>query len=167
MPCDTRLITFNEMLRLATERIAASDRRSAECRTQLERARANVQAAQERVDLAVLEESKARQAYIDWLSYLNTRPDDHSAPMQEKLTSFYNARTQAVLDSLSARETVSSFQRELDQATYAFVVAQDAQRKIAEERTCITREIAKLQPKPMNHADKDASPATFDSSQKS
>lgn len=144
MPCDTRLLTFKEMLRVATEQISASEKRSADCRAQLERASANVQTAQERLDGAILDETKARQAYIDCLSYLNTLPGDHSAPMQQKLTSLYNARTQAVLDTLSARETVSSSQRELDEATDAFTVAQDAQRKIAEERTLITREIAKL-----------------------
>ena len=104
MPCDTRLLTFKEMLRVATEQISASDQRTAECRTLLERARANIHAAQERLDRAVFDGAKARQAYIDCLSYLNANPDDHSAPMREKLTSLYNARTQAVLNTLSARE---------------------------------------------------------------
>ena len=160
MPCDTRLIIFKEMLRLATEQLSASDKRSAECRTLLEKARASVQTAQERLDRVIFEEGKARQAYIDWLSYQNTRPDDHSAPMLEKLASFYNARTQAVLDTLSARETVSSFQRELDEATDALAVALDAQRKIAAERDLIEGEIATLSPKPMKHAHKGASPST-------
>jgi chromosome segregation ATPase len=121
MPCDTRLITFNEMLRLATEQLLASEKRSAECRTQLEAARADVQAAQERLDRAIFEEGKAREA----------------------------------------RETLSNFQRKLDEATDAFTVAQAAQRKIAEERTLITREIAKLSPKPVNHAHKGTSPSDF------
>ena len=34
MPCDTRLLTFNEMLRLATEQLSASEKRTEECRTQ-------------------------------------------------------------------------------------------------------------------------------------
>jgi hypothetical protein len=71
MPCDTRLLTFNEMLRLATERQNAGDQRLTECRTQIERAKANVRAAQERLDRTVLDEAKARHAYIDWLNYLN------------------------------------------------------------------------------------------------
>lgn len=144
MPCDTRLLTFNEMLKLATEQLSASDQHTAECRTRFESAMVSVQAAQERLDRAVFDESKARQAYIDWLSYLSTRPDGHSAPMHDKLTCFYNARTQAVLDTLSARDAVSSFQRELDEATDAFTVAQDAQKTIAEERDLIESEIAKL-----------------------
>ena len=144
MPCDTRLLTFKEMLRVATEQISAGEKRSAECRAQLERARANVHAAQERLDGAILDETKARQSYIDCLSYLNTPPGDHSTPMQEKLTSLYNARTEAVLETLSARENVNSFQKELEEATDAFTVAQDAQRKIAEERNLITTELAKL-----------------------
>lgn len=144
MPCDTRLLTFKEMLRVATEQISASEKSSAECRKQLERARANVHAAQDRLDGAILDEAKTRQAYIDCLSYLNTLPGDHSAPMQEKLTSLYNARTEAVLETLSARENVNSFQKELDEAIDAFNVAQDARRKITEERNLITTEIAKL-----------------------
>ena len=144
MPCDTRLLTFREMLRVATEQISASEERSAECRAQLERAKANVHAAQERLDGAIRDETEARQAYIDCLSYLNNRPGDHSAPTQEKLTSLYNARTEAVLETLSSRENVHSFQKELDEATDAFTVAQDAERKIAEERNLITSEIAKL-----------------------
>ena len=144
MPCDTRLLTFNEMLKVATEQMSASELRSAECQTQLERARANIHAAQECLDGAILDEAQARQAYIDCLSYLNTPTGDHSAPVQENLTSLYNARTQAVLDTLSARETVSSFQKELEEATDAFTIAQDAQRKIAEERKLIEGEIAKL-----------------------
>jgi hypothetical protein len=144
MPCDTRLLTFNEMLRLATEQLSASDKRTEEYRTQLERARAIVHAAQDRLDRAIFDETKARQAYIDCLSYLNTPPDDRSAPIRKKLTSLYNARTQAGLDTLSARETVSRFQKAMDEATDDFTVAQDAQRKIAEERNLITSEIAKL-----------------------
>ena len=134
MPCDTRLLTFKEMLRVATEQISAGEKRSAECRAQLERARANVHAAEERLDGAILDETKARQAYIDCLSYLNTPPEDHSTPMREKLPASTMDGLQTVLDTLSARETVNSFQRELDEATDAFTVAQDAQRKIAEER---------------------------------
>jgi hypothetical protein len=144
MPCDTRLLTFNEMLRLATEQLSASEKRTEECWTQLERATDIVHAAQERLDGAILDEAVARQAYIDWLSYLNTRPDDRSATMRERLTSLYNARTQAVLDTLSARETVSSFENLLDEATADLALAQDAQRNIAEERNLITTEIAKL-----------------------
>jgi hypothetical protein len=132
------------MLRIATQRMSASELHSAECRTQLERATANVHAAQERLDEAVLDEAKARQAHIDCLGYLNTPTGDHSASMQEKLTSLYNTRTQAVLDKLSARETFSSSQKELDEATDAVTVAQDAQRKTAEERNLIEGEIAKL-----------------------
>ena len=144
MPCDTRLLTFKEMLRVATEQISACEKHSAECRAQLERARANVHVAQQLLDGAILDETKARQAYIDCLSYLNTVPGDDSAPMQEKLTSLYNARTEAVLETLSARENVNSFQKELDEATHAFTVAQAAERKITEERNLITSEIAKL-----------------------
>jgi hypothetical protein len=144
MPCDTRLLTFKEMLKVATEQMSVSELRSAECRTQLERARTNVHAAQEHLDGAILDEAKARQAYIDCLSYLSTPPGDHSAPMQEKLTRLYNVRTQSVLDTLSTRENVNSFQKELDEATDAFTVAQDAQRKIAEEKNLIESEIAKL-----------------------
>src|ERR1700688_4443674 len=102
MPCDTRLLTFNEMLRLATEQLSASDKHTGECRSQLERAMANVQAAQDRLDRAIFDEANARRAYIDWLRYLNTRPDGRSALMRENLTSLYNARTQGVLDTLSA-----------------------------------------------------------------
>ena len=144
MPCDTRLLTFNEMLRLATEQLSASEKRTEECRTQLEGATDNVHAAQEHLDRGILDEAVARQAYIDWQSCLNTRPDDRSATMRERLLSLYNARTQAVLDTLSARETVSSFQKKLDEATANFTVAQEAHRKIAEEKTLITSEIAKL-----------------------
>jgi hypothetical protein len=144
MPCDTRLLTFNEMLKLATEQLSASDQRMEEGRTRLERAMANVQAAQERLDRAVFDEATARQAYIDCLSCLNTPPEDHSAPMRETLTTLYNARTQAVLDTLSARETVSSSQKTLDEATDAFTVAQGSQRKIAEEKNLIESEISKL-----------------------
>jgi hypothetical protein len=132
------------MLRLATEQLSASDKHTEECRSQLERAMANVQAAQDRLDRAIFDEASARRAYIDWLSYLNTRPDGRSAPMRENLTSLYNARTQAVLDTLSARATVSSSQKALDEATDALTVAQDAQRKIAEERNLIEIEITKL-----------------------
>jgi len=60
MPCDTRLLTFNEMLRLATEQLPASDKHTTECRTQLERAKANVQAAQVSLDRATL--TKLRHA---------------------------------------------------------------------------------------------------------
>jgi hypothetical protein len=144
MPCDTRLLTFNEMLRLATEQLSASNKHTEQCRTQLERATANIQVAKEALDRAIFDEAKARQAYTDWLSYLNTRTDDHSAPMREKLTSLYNARTQAVLDTLSAQEIFGSLQKELDEATDAFTVAEDAQRKIAEEGALIRKEISKL-----------------------
>ena len=54
------------------------------------------------------------------------------------------ASAQAALDTLSARETVSSFQKSLDEATADFTIAQAAQRKIAEERNLIISEIAKL-----------------------
>jgi len=64
--------------------------------------------------------------------------------VREKLTSLYNARTQAVLDTLSVRETVSSFENLLDEATADLALAPDAQRNIAEERNLITTEIAKL-----------------------
>lgn len=126
------------------QRQEASEKHTAECRIQLERAAANVQAAQDCLDRAIFNETQARQAYLDWLSYLNTLSDDRSAPMREKLTSLYNAKTQAVLNTLSARETVSSFQRAQDEATDNFTIAEDAQTKIAEERTLITSEIAKL-----------------------
>jgi hypothetical protein len=116
------------------------------------RAGANVHASQERFDGAILDETKARQAYIDCLSYLSTLRGDHSAPMQEKLTSLYNARTEAVLETLSARENVNSFQKELDEATDAFTVAQDAERKITEERNLITSENREIeQSESMNH----------------
>jgi hypothetical protein len=96
------------------------------------------------LDRAIFDEAQARQAYIDWLSHLNTLSDDRSAPVRENLTGLYNARTQAVLDTLSARETVSSFENLLDEATADLALAQDAQRNIAEERNLITTEIAKL-----------------------
>jgi hypothetical protein len=56
----------------------------AECRTQIEGAKEGLRAAQEGLDRAILDEAKARQAYIDWLNYLNARPDKGSAvtPMQ-------------------------------------------------------------------------------------
>jgi Arc/MetJ family transcription regulator len=54
--------------------------------------------------------------------------------MREKLTDLFNASAQAALDTLSARETVSSFQRALNEATGDFTFAQAAQKKIAEER---------------------------------
>jgi hypothetical protein len=144
MPCDTRLLTFSEMLRNATQRQNASDERLAECRTQIERTKASLQAAQEALDRAIFDEGETRRAYIDCLSQLKALPDDCSAPMREKVIHLYNARTQAVLDTLSARETVSSFQNALDEATADFSVAQDARRKIAEERNLITSEIANL-----------------------
>jgi len=68
------------------------------------------------------------------------------------LTSLYNARTEAVLETLSARENVNSFQKELDEATDAFTVAQDAERKITEERNLITSENREIeQSESMNH----------------
>ena len=144
MPCDIRLLTFNEMLGNATEQLSASERRLAGCRTQLEIATGRIEAAQERLDRAVFDEAKARQAHIDWLSHLNTLSDDRSPPMLEKLTGLYNARTQAVLNTLSARETVSGFQKSLDEATADFIFAQGEQRKLAEDVNLITNEIAKL-----------------------
>jgi DNA-binding phage protein len=64
--------------------------------------------------------------------------------MREKLTGLFDANGQAVLETLSARETVSRFQKALDEATADFAFVQNAQRKIAEERNLITSEIAKL-----------------------
>ena len=144
MPCDTRLLTLKEVLQLATEQLSTSERCLVGCRAQLERSRACIQTAQESLDRASFDEAQARQAYIDWLSHLNTLSDDRSAPVREKLTSLYNARTQAVLDTLSVRETVSSFENLLDEATADLALAPDAQRNIAEERNLITTEIAKL-----------------------
>jgi hypothetical protein len=80
------------------------------------------------------DESQARQAHVDWLNHLNTFPDNGSPTMREKLTDLFNASAQAALDTLSARETVSSFQRALNEATGDFTFAQAAQKKIAEER---------------------------------
>jgi hypothetical protein len=144
MPCDTRLLTFNEMLKLATEQLLASDKRTEECRARHERTTVNLQAAKKALDLAICDEARARQAYIDWLSYLHSQKDEHSAPMQEQLTRLYNSRTQAIQDTLLERETVGSFQKELDEATAALAVAEKAQGKIAEEKNLIESEIAKL-----------------------
>lgn len=144
MPCDTRLLTLNEMLRCATERQNASDARLAECRTEIERAKASLQAAQPALDRAIFGEARARQAHVDWLNYMNTLPDNGSPVMQQKLTDLFDASAQAILFTLSARETVSRFQKALDAATGDFTFAQAAQRKIAEERKLITSEIAKL-----------------------
>ncbi len=143
MPCDTRLLTFNEMLRVATEQVSASDR-CTQCRIRIERAAAEAKAAQERLDRAIFDEAQTRHAYIDCLNYLNTLPDNGSPPMREKLTGLFNANAQAVLDTASARETVSIFQKALNEATTDFAFVQDAQRKIAEEKNIITSEIAKL-----------------------
>ena len=126
------------------ERQNASGRRLTECRTQIERARASVEAAQAGLDRAIFDESQARQAHVDSLNHLNTFPDDGSPTMREKLTDLFNASAQAALHTLSARETVSSSQRALNEATCDFTSAQAAQRKIAEERNLITSEIAKL-----------------------
>ena len=144
MPCDTRLLTFNEMLRLATQRQSASDERLAECRTQIERAKARLQAAQEGLDRAIFDEAQARHAHIDWLNYLNTLPDSGSPAMRQKLTDLFDASARAVLDALAAHETVISFQKALNEATSGLALAQAAQRKIAEERNLVTSEIAKL-----------------------
>ncbi len=144
MPCDTRLLTFNEMLRLATEQLSASDNHTTECRTQLERAKANVQAAQVSLDRTIFDEAQARQAYIDWRNYLNTLPGDCSPSMREKSTGLFNAHVKAQLGTLSARETVSSSEKTLNEATADATFAQDAQRKIAEERKLIASEISKL-----------------------
>lgn len=144
MPCDTRLLILNELLRLATERQNASDKRLEEWRTKIERAKASLQAAQEGLDRAIFDEAKARQAHVDWLNYLNTLPDTGSPMMRDKLTDLFNASAQAVLHTLSARETVSSFQKALNEATRGFTFAQAAQRKIAQERNLVTSEIAKL-----------------------
>ena len=64
--------------------------------------------------------------------------------MREKLTDLFDASAQAVLHTLSARETVSSFQKALNEATGDFSFAQAAQREIAEERNLVTSEIGKL-----------------------
>lgn len=144
MPCDTRLLTFNEMLRLATERQNASDERLAECRTQIERAKASLQAEQETLDRAIFDEATARQAHVDWLNYLNTLPDNGSQVMRQKLIDLFNANEQAVLNTQSARETLSSFQKAVNEANGDFTIAKVAQWKIAEERNLITGEIAKL-----------------------
>ena|SRR5271166_3041534 len=144
MPCDTRLLTFNEMLRLATQQQAASCERLTKCRAQIERAKADIQAAQKHLDRAIFHEAQARKAYIDWLNYLNALPGNGSPLMREKLTGLHSANGQAVLETLSSRETVSRFQKALNGATVEFGLAQDAYRKIAEERNLITSEIAKL-----------------------
>jgi len=144
MPCDTRLLTFNERLRLATERQNASDKRLAECQSQIERAKASLQAAQEGLDRAIFDEATARQAHVDWLYYLNTLPDNGSQVMRQKLVDLFNANEQLVLNTQSARETVSSFQKAVNEANGDFAIAQAAQWEIAEERNLITGEIAKL-----------------------
>jgi len=144
MPCDTRLLTFNEMLKLATHRQETSDQRLMECRTRFESATASVRAAQERLDRAIFGEARARQAHVDWLNYLNTLPDNGSPPMREKLSDLFCASTQAALVTQSVREAFISSQKVVDEAAADFAVAQDAQRKIAEERKLITSEIAKL-----------------------
>ncbi len=97
MPCDTRLLTLNEMLRSATERQSASDERLAQCRTQIERAKVSLRAAQQSLD-----------------------------------------------NTLSARASFIRFQKALAAATADFIAAQAAHRKIAEERSAIESEIAKL-----------------------
>ncbi|MGA7869662.1 MAG: hypothetical protein WCA22_02070 [Candidatus Binatus sp.] len=96
------------------------------------------------MDRAIFGEARARQAHVDWLNYMNTLPDNGSPVMQQKLTDLFDASAQAILVTLSARETVSRFQKALDAATGDFTFAQAAQRKIAEERKLITSEIAKL-----------------------
>jgi hypothetical protein len=144
MPCDIRLSIFNEMLRCAMERQSASDERLAECRTRTEGTKEGLRAAQEGLDRAILDEAKARQAHIDWLNYLNARPDKGSAVMRKKLTDLFNASAQAALDTLSVQETVTSFRKTVNEANGDFVLVQAAQRKIAAERTLITSEIAKL-----------------------
>ncbi len=144
MPCDTRLLTFNEMLRLATQRQAASCEHLTKRRAQIERAKADVQAAQKRLDRAIFHETQARKAYIDWLNYLNALAGNGSPLMREKLTGLHSANAQAVLETLSSRETVSRFQKAVNEAIADFTFAQNEQRKIAEERNLITSEIAKL-----------------------
>lgn len=144
MPCDTRLLTLNEMLTVATQREAANCKRLAECQTRCERAHAGVQAAQKSLDRAIFREAQARTAYLDWLNYLNTLAGKGSPPMREKLTGLFGANARAALDTLSAREAVSSSQVALNEAIAAFNFAQGAQRKIAEERNLIVREISKL-----------------------
>lgn len=144
MPCDTRLLTFNEMLRLATQRQAATCEHLTKRRAQIESAKAGVQAAQKRLDRAIFHEAQARKAYIDWLNHLNALPGNGSPLTREKLTGLFGASSQAVLETLSARETVRRSQKALDEAIADFTFAQNEQRKIAEERNLITREIAKL-----------------------
>ena len=97
MPCDTRLLTLNEMLRSTTEQQSANDARLVECRTQIERAKVSLRTAE-----------------------------------------------QSLENTLSTRESVTKFQKVLAAATGDFLVAQAAQSKIAEERSAIEREIAKL-----------------------
>jgi len=144
MPCDARLLTFNEMLRTTTQRLAASDKRLTECRTQIEKAKTGVQTAQDRLHQAIRDEERTRQAYVDWSNHLKTLRDDSSPPMLEKSKLLFNASAQAVADTRSARETASTFQKTLDIATADFASAQDTQRKLTEERNVIATEIAKL-----------------------
>lgn len=144
MPCDTRLLTFDEMLRLATERQNASDEHLAKCRKQIERANASLQAAQEAFDRAIFDEEKARRGHVDWLNYLNTLPNNGLQVMRQKLVDLFNANEQAVLNSQSARGTLSRFQKAVNEANGDFTIAQAAQWKIAAERNVITSEIAKL-----------------------
>jgi hypothetical protein len=144
MPCDTRLLTFNEMLRLARQRQAAICEHLTKCRAQIESAKTDVQAARRRLDRAIFHEAQAHKAYIDWLNYLNALPGSSSPPMREKLTVLFDANAQAVLETLSARGTVRRFQKALDEAIANFTFAEIEQSKIAEERNLITKEIAKL-----------------------
>jgi hypothetical protein len=132
------------MLRLATEKRAASCERLMKCRTQIESAKADIYAAQKRLDRAIFHEAQARKAYIDWLKHLNALPGNGSPPMREKLTGLYSASSQAVLETLSASETVRRSQKALDEAIADFTFAENEQRKITEERNLITSEIAKL-----------------------
>ncbi len=64
--------------------------------------------------------------------------------MREKLSGLFSANARAALDTLSAREAVSSSQKALKEAIAGFTFAQGAQRKIAEERNLIAGEISKL-----------------------
>lgn len=144
MPCDTRLLILNEMLRLVIERLKANDQRLAECRIQVERTRASFQVAQEGLGSAIFDELRARQAHVGWLNHLKTIPDGGSPLMREKLTELSNANEQAISRTLSAREAVCSFQKALNEADCDFTRAQAAQKKIAEERNLIANEIAKL-----------------------
>ena len=64
--------------------------------------------------------------------------------MRQKLVDLFNANEQLVLNTQSARETVSSFQKAVNEANGDFAIAQAAQWEIAEERNLITGEIAKL-----------------------